>query len=113
MDREDTPHDPDDFKRCRLLLLLIPEWRANLKKLADVFPWYAPFVNRWDEFDAMFTAAESVKHRTKKVQSAAWEALYNAMQLARVESVRIRYPDAHIVTGADGHLRSMRRQASE
>lgn len=48
------PLDPDDFRRCRLLLALIPEWRADLSPLVARYPWFAPFVDRWDEMDRLF-----------------------------------------------------------
>ena len=108
---EDVPHDPDDFSRCRKLLLLIPEWRSDLGKLVARHPWYGPFVRRWDEFDAMFTKTESGKYRTKKAEYAAWGPLYDAMKLAEADSLRIRFPKAEIVTNERGHVSSMRSVA--
>lgn len=36
--RFNVPHDPPDFRRCYLLLKLIPEWRERLEEMADDFP---------------------------------------------------------------------------
>ena len=54
--RKDVPYDPDDFRRCRLLLDLMPEWRRDLGKLSSALPWYAPFVENWDEMDRLYDA---------------------------------------------------------
>ena len=40
----DVPHDPSDFRRCYLLLKLIPEWRERLDEVAERFPKWKPFV---------------------------------------------------------------------
>lgn len=77
------PHDPDDYRRCKLLLDLIPEWRSNIGKVAARFPWFKPFSDRWDEFDALYVE-ESPGKRCPK--------LYGLMQIATGEARLIRYP---------------------
>ena len=52
--RFNVPHDPSDFRRCYLLLKLIPEWRERLEEMADAFPKWRPFVDRWDEMTALY-----------------------------------------------------------
>jgi hypothetical protein len=49
----DTPKDPDDFKRCWNLIVAIPEWRARLHEVAQVFPKWQPFIREWDKLEAM------------------------------------------------------------
>lgn len=49
-----VPWDPDDFSRCRKLLELIPEWRAQLHLVAQKYPEWTGLVANWDELDAMF-----------------------------------------------------------
>ena len=36
------PYDPDDYRRCKLLLDLIPEWRTTLIVVVARFPWFKP-----------------------------------------------------------------------
>lgn len=81
-DEADFPFDPDDFRRCKLLLDLIPEWRSDLQKVADRFPWLAPFVKRWDRFDRLY-AQES--------ESTSCPKLYAALQSACKEAEKLRY----------------------
>ena len=50
----DTPKDPDDFRRCLLLLQLFPEWRHRLSEVAQIFPKYKPMVDRWNEMEALW-----------------------------------------------------------
>jgi hypothetical protein len=47
------PHDPDDFRRCELLLREVPELRGRLPEMAAVHPVWARLVERWDEITAL------------------------------------------------------------
>ena len=47
------PYDPDDFRRCELLLRQVPELRARLPEMADLSPLWARLVARWDEIVAL------------------------------------------------------------
>jgi hypothetical protein len=47
------PHDPDDFKRCEMLLRAVPEFRERLGEMAAVSPVWAGLVARWDEIAAL------------------------------------------------------------
>jgi len=97
-ERPDVPHDPEDFNRCRKLFDLIPEWRAEISKVTNFYPWLAPFVDHWDEMDRLFDEEFPTKRAPK---------LYLLMQQLRVSSLRIQYPIAKITTNKDGSLSSM------
>lgn len=47
--RKDHPYDPDDFRRCRLLLEQVPELAPMLPKMAGVSPQWTELVRIWDE----------------------------------------------------------------
>lgn len=53
-DRESTPADPDDLKRCRLLLKEVPEFVPLFPKMAEVSYQWKMLVERWDELCALF-----------------------------------------------------------
>lgn len=52
--RFNVPHDPADFRRCYLLLKLIPEWREQLEEMGKTFDNWWPFVYHWDEMTALY-----------------------------------------------------------
>jgi len=79
--RSDVPQDPDDFRRCRQLLDLMPEWRSRIGEVALVYQWYRPFTNRWDEMDRLWDE-ESPYGKCPQ--------LYLLMQTLREESIAIR-----------------------
>lgn len=94
----DVPQDPDDFSRCKALLDLIPEWRADIKKVATQYPWYKPFTDRWDEIERLYIA---------ELPTGKCSKTYALMQVLEVESRRLQYPRATIETREDGSLLSM------
>jgi hypothetical protein len=47
------PADPDDFRRCYLLLQAFPELRRQLPKVAETFPAWAKLVAHWDQIQAL------------------------------------------------------------
>lgn len=47
------PYDPDDFRRCYLLLKMIPEWKSELYKLGHISPAWRNLVNNWDKLTEM------------------------------------------------------------
>lgn len=66
--RFNVPHDPSDFRRCYLLLKLIPEWRERLEEMADDFPKWRPFVDSWDKMTALYEQErENPKGRCPKL----------------------------------------------
>lgn len=50
------PHDPDDLRRCLLLLRDAPELRGELHRMAEVSPQWAALVRAWPELEASFEA---------------------------------------------------------
>lgn len=47
------PSDPDDLRRCRLLLAQVPEFAARIGEMAGVSDQWARLVARWDELCAL------------------------------------------------------------
>lgn len=50
---ETHPLDPDDFRRCRLLVEGVPEFRERLGEMAAASPTWAALVGAWDELCAL------------------------------------------------------------
>ena len=48
------PLDPSDFRRCKLLLDLIPEWRTELSRVAQEFPGWGALVAHWGELESLY-----------------------------------------------------------
>lgn len=46
--RNENPYDPDDMRRCRLLLEQVPELASSLPKMATVSKQWARLVHDWD-----------------------------------------------------------------
>src|SRR6266702_3517315 len=74
----DVPHDPADFGRCHRLLQLMPEWRAQLHKVAEVFPKWKPLVDAWNELEALWL---------KEKPSGRCPLLYERMHVLEEEGV--------------------------
>ncbi len=49
-----VPHDPDDFGRCYRLLKVAPEWRANLRRVAERYPAWVGLVAHWDRLESLY-----------------------------------------------------------
>lgn len=47
------PLDPDDFRRCYLLLQAIPEWKSKLHLMKVVSPVWEKLVDNWDVLTEM------------------------------------------------------------
>ena len=45
----DVPHDWDDFSRCYDLVTYGEVTKDELQKVVEVFPFYKPIIERWDE----------------------------------------------------------------
>lgn len=54
--REGYPLDPADFRRCQLLLRLVPKLRKRLPLMAECSPVWAALVERWDEITKVLEA---------------------------------------------------------
>ena len=52
-DRTDTPSDPDDFRRCHLLLQAIPQYEHKLDRLRAVNAVWAALVDNWPKLTEM------------------------------------------------------------
>ena len=47
------PADPDDFRRCYLLLETVPEWKDKLHLMKEVSPVWEKLVDNWDQLTLM------------------------------------------------------------
>lgn len=65
------PYDPDDFRRCYLLLKTVPEWKLELHKVAALSPEWSNLVNIWDTLTALLEE----QFKTKKANG-----MYELMQ---------------------------------
>ena len=54
MIRFDVPHDPDDFSRCYDLVTFAEVSIHELHRVCDIFPWYKPVIDRWDELSKLY-----------------------------------------------------------
>jgi hypothetical protein len=52
-DRTAHPYDPQDFRRCRLMLEAVPSLQALLPLAADLSPIWAALVGAWPELCAL------------------------------------------------------------
>ena len=50
---ESHPLDPDDFRRCSLLLKAVPQFKLRLTRLKAVSEVWANLVDNWDTLEAM------------------------------------------------------------
>jgi uncharacterized protein YdcH (DUF465 family) len=55
------PSDPDDFRRCYLLLKAVPEWREKLHEMKPVSPVWSKLVDNWDTLTEMIETAMASK----------------------------------------------------
>lgn len=53
-----TPGDASDFGRCKRLLDIVPEWRAELAKVAEFCPAWKPLVSAWSKLEALYAAKQ-------------------------------------------------------
>ncbi len=60
--RNSHPRDPDDFRRCYLLLEAIPEWKPLLYKLSRLSDVWEKLVTNWDKLTEMLL--EQMKTKT-------------------------------------------------
>lgn len=65
----DTPYDPADFRRCRLLLERVPELVPLLPAMRSVSPAWSCLVDEWDKISETMDA-EAPDWRIRKGQSA-------------------------------------------
>lgn len=60
-----APGDPDDLRRCILLLDMVPEWRSRLFEMAVVSDEWAIAARHWTELEELFDK-ECPEWRTNK-----------------------------------------------
>lgn len=48
------PYDPSDFRRCRQLFDLLPEWKSEMGKISKEFPYWEPFVREWSALNELY-----------------------------------------------------------
>lgn len=85
--RHDIPHDPADFRRCKRLLDLIPEWRSQLHRVVVQFPYWKPFVDRWDEMEALYNE-ERPKGEAPKLYALMQELAKQAEDIRRSSQIQ-------------------------
>ena len=51
------PHDPNDFRRCYLLLKTVPEWKTHLHHMKKVSRVWSNLVDNWDKLTEMLETA--------------------------------------------------------
>ena len=56
-----TPSDPDDFRRCYLLLKAIPQFRSKLDRLKSVNETWSKLVDSWDKLTEMLEEQMTTK----------------------------------------------------
>lgn len=47
------PVDPDDFRRCYLLLEMVPEWKEKLHLMSELSPVWSNLVDNWEKLTCM------------------------------------------------------------
>jgi hypothetical protein len=50
------PNDPDDLRRCLLLLEAVPEFKPHMHRMAEVSAAWAALASHWDEIVALYEA---------------------------------------------------------
>lgn len=58
------PHDADDFARCEMLLMAVPEFEAQFERMGEVSPYWAALVPRWSDLRATM-----LEHRTDAIKA--------------------------------------------
>ena len=49
----DHPYDPDDFRRCYLLINQVPEFEKDLYKVAELSPVWKNIIDNWGKLTTM------------------------------------------------------------
>lgn len=68
------PNDPDDFRRCHLLIQRVPGIHAKLDLMRDISPVWSALVDHWDELtnmleDALASEAKTAPEMYEKMKS--------------------------------------------
>ena len=54
--KADVPYDADDFSRCYDLYKFSELTPADLQKVANIYPYWRPIIDQWDELCEMYVA---------------------------------------------------------
>lgn len=57
----DTPRDADDFSRCYDLYRFCELTQADLQKVANIYPYWRPIIDQWDELCEIYLAKDYVE----------------------------------------------------
>lgn len=76
--RKDTPTDPDDLRRCRLLLNKVPEFALRLSEMGFVSERWAKLVKVWDRLGAIMDEETAVSNRCPRTWAAMSRLLFGA-----------------------------------
>jgi hypothetical protein len=80
------PHDPDDLRRCMLLLDQVPEFRGRIEEMARASRYWAALVPAWDALCASLQA--EIANWREPPRGSSAKRTYRAMKalLAPLES---------------------------
>jgi hypothetical protein len=76
----DIPGDFSDFGRCYRLLQNFPEWRANIQKVAEVYPKWGPLVREWGRLESAYES--DLRKETKSACYDLLRSLYDECMIA-------------------------------
>ncbi len=73
-----VPYDPDDFRRCYLLLEAVPQWKSKLDDLRKISPIWSKLVDHWPRMTELLEQA-------MKSESGEAAELYDLIQSCHKE----------------------------
>lgn len=84
----DTPHDPDDLRRCMLLLDVFPEWRHDIVRMSSASPAWASLSAHWSELEELLQH----ERRTTPPRAPRTYARMKELLAGRTSWVEIKLP---------------------
>lgn len=85
------PHDPSDFRRCRLLLEQVPEFKPKLSKMAGVSDIWKSLIDSWEVLcDTMDSESP-----TWKIKQGSAPNTYSLIQAITNKSKVINFTASH------------------
>lgn len=76
--RKDTPNDPDDLRRCRLLLKRVPDFALRLPEMAGVSERWAKLVKVWQRLGEIMDQETAVSNKCPRTWAAMSRLLYGS-----------------------------------
>jgi len=52
------PHDPDDFRRCHLLMEAVPQFKSKIRRMKSVSKTWSNLIDNWDKLTKMLKSEE-------------------------------------------------------